>query len=134
VRTSGGQNRGLEPGHGHAYHSLAQEAQTFDQQSAACPKSADPVSCVEQLDQGFASDLQSYRSALAGVDYPDGISTQVDAAERAAADSADLLEYLSQAGPEASAYQARVDSSDLRAVLDRVDSTYQALVDALAPP
>lgn len=123
---------GAEVAASSAYSTLGQQAQAFDHNTVGCQKDSDPVSCVEQQDAQFGNDLQTYGNTIAGIDYPSGVTSQVDAAQRAATDASHLLIYLSQSGTDPNTYQERVQSSDIQAKLSAVDSTYRDLQSALA--
>lgn len=89
------------------------------------------VTCVEAADATLAAALNGYRQNLASINYPSSVSSKAVAAEAAAARAAAAFTEVSKAGPTASDYEAVVGSSQLESAAKQVDTTFQALDDAL---
>jgi hypothetical protein len=115
-----------------AYQTAGTAATTLETSTKACL--ASPVSqqlaCLENADRAFGSALQQYATALQGISVPASASPQARAAIDAAQHAATVLDTLASA-PNRQRYSALESAPDLKNALTKVDSTTQALGNAL---
>jgi hypothetical protein len=115
-----------------AYNSLGTATSTFKSQTQACSvqPSDSALNCLEQADIAWADAIRTYGSALSAIPYPSSAQIEADAAQAAAGQAADLMTKLGDA-PDGPAYSAISQNPNFRPTLDYVDSTYEALIQAL---
>jgi hypothetical protein len=114
-----------------AYSQLASATNTFKTQTQACTTQPAPaLQCLEQADTAWATAIQSYGTALSGILYPTSAQPFADSAEEAAQRASQVVTSLADSS-DAAAYSAASQSPQFQSSLNDVDSTYNALIQAL---
>ena len=115
-----------------AYSQLGSATDTFKTQTQNCTSQQNGLElpCLEQADRAWANAIQDYETTLSGLVYPESAQPQADAAQLAARQAANLVNSLANS-PDAQSYSSVSQSSTFQSTLSNVDSTYNALNQAL---
>jgi hypothetical protein len=118
-----------------AYNVIGRRVRSFTAAGTACSHSAGTagaqVACLEANDAQLASAFEAYAHALSTIDFPSSVATRASAAESAATAAGAAMSQIAAAGADPQAYQTAVADSNIQAVFDQVDTTFNALNSAL---
>jgi Domain of unknown function (DUF4389) len=116
-----------------AYNTLNGQASSFEAAGKACTGQDATVEtqCLASNDAAFASDLQAYVSTLRGIDFPSQAGPQASVAEAAATSAASVLTNLSTLGSDPQAYASTVNSLNVQALFNTIETTFSRLNTAL---
>ncbi len=115
-----------------AYSQLSTATDTFKSQTQQCTaqSNSSELQCLEQADRTWANSIQSYETALSAIDFPLSAQPEADAAQTAAQRASAIVISLANS-PDAQSYSTASQSQAFQAALNNVDSTYNALIQAL---
>ena len=117
-----------------AYQSLVSATNTFKTRTQACAVQSNPsdvqLRCLEQADSAWASSIRAYSTALSVLIYPSSAQSAADAAQAAASKAVTTVNNLAES-PDARSYSTASQSPVFQSTLNKVDTTYTSLIEAL---